>query len=157
MQNFVFLQLLFIKAYFWNALVHTWFLRVLGQACVCAHIAREYIALVLSRMHDAWSLWRSGSQQSRHKLFKNRSGPMSLCNQLPRNLKRNPPGKITVTGLNDVYNCYMVRLRRRFCITGYLKNFKQFIDNLVTVEVWKIHDTVCVFRRRSKLLIEKDK
>lgn len=58
--------------------------RLRARVCMwtCRCIGREHIAVVLSRMHDAWSLWCSGSQQSRHKLFNNRSRPMSLHNRL---------------------------------------------------------------------------
>lgn len=84
-RNFVILQLLFTRRRISGIHpVHTWFLHGLGQACTAGeytHSRSEYIALVLSRMHDARSLWRTGSQQSRHKLFNNRSGPMSLRNR----------------------------------------------------------------------------
>lgn len=94
--------IIYTKAHFWyTSRAYMIFARPRSGLCTCVRAntrtAGEYIALVLSRMHDARSLWRTGSQQSRHKLFNNRSGPMSLCNRLPRNLQLNPPGKITVT------------------------------------------------------------
>lgn len=135
-RNFVILQLLFTRRCISGIHpVHTWFLHGLGQACTAGeytHSRSEYIALVLSRMHDARSLWRTGSQQSRHKLFNNRSGPMSLRNRCCPEISNSKS-----TRKDHSYNYwgarYTIRLICLFCPRRLLRDERQFVATLIHV------------------------